>query len=184
MKGLQTRFSDRLEVAAVDLATLGAAEQIAAAVASWPLVDILINNAGVFRKGDSLDDFQTSFQINAVVPLFVARALFSKLKASSKPKAIQITSLMGSIDDNQSGGSYAYRASKAALNMVTKTIAQDEKWLTTAVVHPGWVKTRMGGSGATTPVEESVTGIWRVIEKLEAKESGSFFDYEGDRLPW
>lgn len=184
LKRLQAEGNGQCEIATVDLALPQAAEQIAAAVAAWPQVDVLINNAGVYKKGETPEDFQTSFQINSVVPFLVTRALMPKLKAAPNPKVAQITSLMGSIADNQSGKSYAYRASKAALNMITKTLAQDESWLISVVIHPGWVKTRMGGPGAITPVQESASGIWRIIDRIQAADSGSFFDFEGDHLPW
>lgn len=140
--------------------------------------------AGIYSECESTADFIESFRINSVAPLMIVRALQPQLKKSKHPKTIQITSLMGSIADNQSGGSYAYRASKAALNMITKTLAQDEKWLICAVVHPGWVQTQMGGPEAPTPVEESAHGIWKVIQELKSSDSGVFIDYEGDRLPW
>jgi NAD(P)-dependent dehydrogenase (short-subunit alcohol dehydrogenase family) len=184
LKALKTQYSSELELAAVDVTQAEASERIAHAAAAWPCVDVLINNAGVYRQGDSREDLLASFETNTIAPFLITRALFPQLRKSSQPKAIQITSLMGSIGDNGSGGAYAYRASKAALNMLTKCIAVDEPWLIAAVVHPGWVQTRMGGSGAPTPVQESASGIWRVIEGLAKQDSGAFVDYEGERLPW
>ena len=91
---------------------------------------------------------------------------------------------MGSIDDNSSGGYYAYRSSKAALNMLNKSLAMDNPWLTTIVVHPGWVKTDMGGSQAPLTVEESTEGIWKLIKSKGPADSGKFFDYRGQILKW
>jgi len=183
LQKLKAKAGDALNLFAADLENDGAAEKIAAAV-KWPHIDVLINNAGIYRKGESTQDFLDSFRVNSVAPFQVTRALLPKLKKSIQPKVVQITSLMGSIEDNTSGGSTAYRASKAALNMINKTIAQDEEGLITIVVHPGWVKTRMGGDEAPTGAEESALGIWKVIEKLTTQDSGALFDFEGDRLPW
>jgi NAD(P)-dependent dehydrogenase (short-subunit alcohol dehydrogenase family) len=183
---LKAKFGSQfqLEVATLDLSLPGIADTISTALAPWPVVDVLINNAGIYRNGETPEDFLSSFQVNSVAPLFVTRALFQKLKKSQKPIVAHITSLMGSIDDNQSGGAYAYRASKTALNMISKTLAQDERWLISTVIHPGWVQTRMGGKDAPTPVAESASGLWKVIQKLKSEDTGSFFDHEGDRLPW
>ena len=91
---------------------------------------------------------------------------------------------MGSIGDNTSGGSYAYRISKVAINMFNKSFAVDHPFFCSIVVHPGWVKTDMGGAQAPTTVQESVSGLIAVIHKLTLKDSGKFFDYEGEELPW
>lgn len=184
LQALKRDFSGRLETLAMDVTAADAPSRIAKAVEAWPCVDVLINNAGVYKTGASAEDLAQSFSTNTIAPFLLTRALFATLKKSKKPKAIQITSLMGSIEDNESGGAYAYRASKAALNMLSRTIAQDEKWLIATVIHPGWVRTRMGGSEAPTPVADSATGIWRVIDGLDHNGSGKFFDYEGDPLPW
>jgi len=184
LQELQRKSGGSLEILKTDVAEDSALSTISRAVENWPCVDILINNAGVYTESESAADFMKSFRINSIAPFLITRALQPQLKKSKDPKTIQITSLMGSIGDNQSGGSYAYRASKAALNMITKTLAQDQKWLTCAVVHPGWVQTRMGGPEAPTPVEESAQGIWKVIQQLKHSDSGVFIDYEGDRLPW
>jgi NAD(P)-dependent dehydrogenase (short-subunit alcohol dehydrogenase family) len=177
-------MSPNLHVIEVDVADNSAPNAISAAAATLPHVDILINNAGIYCEEDSVDDFMNSFRVNSVAPFFITSALLSQLKKSNQPKVVQITSLMGSIADNTSGGSYSYRASKAALNMINKSLAIDTPWLTTIVVHPGWVQTEMGGPQAPTPVEESAKGIWHVINNLQHKDSGAFFDFEGDRLPW
>lgn len=184
LQGLKKEFSSQLQIGHLDLTSPELENQVAQATRDLQVVDILINNAGVYRDGETLDDFLSSFQVNSVAPFLVSRALFPKLRKSKKPVAMHITSLMGSIEDNQSGGAYPYRASKAALNMISKTLAQSERWLISTVIHPGWVQTRMGGKNAPTSVEESARGIWHVIGKLSAKESGAFFDYEGEKLPW
>ena len=163
-------------------------------------IDVLINNAGIFLsdsrgeverddEGEKFENLDTqhlakTFDVNTLGPIRVTQALLPLLQKSKNPKVIQITSLMGSIADNTSGGCYGYRMSKAALNMFNKCLANDFPGLIAIVMHPGWVKTDMGGERAPTSPQESAQGIHRVIARLERKESGQFFDFEGDALPW
>jgi NAD(P)-dependent dehydrogenase (short-subunit alcohol dehydrogenase family) len=184
LQALQKKYSSTLSTAAVDITDPNAAKQIAASIYSWPHLDVLINNAGVYEQGETLEAFQKSFHVNSVAPLFITRALFSKLREAKNPKAVHLSSLMGSIEDNSSGGSYAYRASKTALNMINKCMTVEETWLSTAVLHPGWVQTDMGGKNAPTLIPESAAGLWNVITKLTSSESGSFYDYRGTHLAW
>src|SRR5262249_2933625 len=122
--------------------------------------------------------------VNSVVPFEMTQALLPYLKKSKQPKVIHITSLMGSIEDNSSGGYYAYRASKAALNMINKSLTRDHSWLTSVVMHPGWVQTDMGGPQAPTSTRDSAQGIWQVINGLGSEKSGHFYDFKGKELPW
>ena len=114
----------------------------------------------------------------------VTRAFLPHLRQSAQPKLIHITSLMGSIADNESGGYYGYRMSKAALNMFNKSFAIDYPEVISLVVHPGWVKTDMGGPQAPLPPEIAVRGILSVVNRATTKQTGKFFDYEGNELPW
>ena len=93
---------------------------------------------------------------------------------------------MGSIDDNQSGNAYAYRASKTALNAVMKSLAIDTKQegIRVLILHPGWVKTDMGGPNATISIEESVTGMRHVIDNISTSDSGNFYNYDGSPISW
>lgn len=186
LSALKERYPTQLHVVAIDLSHPESPNQVAQAVSAEGIsaLDVVINNAGIYREGETLEDFAKSFKINSITPFLVAKQLFPALRKSKQPKLIQITSLMGSIADNTSGGSHAYRSSKAALNMLTHGLALDEEWLTTAVIHPGWVQTDMGGDEAPTSVQDSASGIWKVILGLQRSNSGSFFDYEGDSLPW
>lgn len=173
-----------LHLVALDLTDPEAGLKLKAVFENCHSLDILINNAGVYEKGSSKSDFLKSFEVNTYIPFMVTEALLPKLQKAKQPKLIHISSMMGSIDDNASGGSYAYRASKSALNMVNKCLTVENRWLTTAVLHPGWVKTRMGGEGAPLSVNESSRGLWKVIEELKHEVSGSFIDYQGRNLPW
>lgn len=181
---LQSQFPKTLQVLAADVGIPEAAQKIAAAVEAWPHVDVLINNAGVFQKGAKREDFLISFQVNTLAPYFISTALLPKLRKSAAAKIANITSLMGSIDDNTSGGMAAYRASKCALNMINKCLAVENEWLTTIVVHPGWVKTDMGGAAAPVETLDSVAGIWKIIRGLQLQDTGQFLDFRGKFLPW
>lgn len=154
-------------------------------------VEVLINNAGHGVGERRLDriDFETLkhfFDVNSIGPLRVSRALLPHLKAGGRRTIVNITSRMGSIDDNSSGGAYGYRASKAALNMITVSMAVDlrDAGVTCIVLHPGWVQTRMGGDSAPLSPEDSIRGMLRVIEGLGPEDSGRFLDYSGKEVLW
>ena len=151
-------------------------------------IDILINNAGIFLS-ETLDqmDFDTviqQFEVNALAPLRVTHTLLNNLVSGSK--VINITSRMGSMEDNGSGGYYGYRASKAALNAFGKSLAMDLKssGIMVAQLHPGLVSTRMiGFNGDVTP-DQAVVGLTQRIEELNLENSGSFWHANGEPLPW
>ncbi|HET6361153.1 MAG TPA: SDR family oxidoreductase [Gemmatimonadota bacterium] len=155
-------------------------------------LEILINNAGVMGSHEELasldlDLVRRTFEVNAVGPIRVTRAFLDLLRAGDRPRRIvNMTSLMGSIDDNRSGDAYAYRMSKAALNMATRSMAIDLSGdgIVAVVLHPGWVRTAMGGRSAPTPVEEAASSLVRTIEALEMDRSGGFYDRDGKPLPW
>lgn len=149
----------------------------------WNAVDVLINNAGIYLD-DSWEDFQKTFLTNSIAPYFLTLELFHLLKKSKAPKAAFITSQMGSIADNHSGGAVSYRASKAALNMMIKSLSIDQKWLTSLLFHPGWVRTRMGGDNAPTEKDESAAALLDLIAKSSEKDSGSFRSFRGETIDW
>jgi NAD(P)-dependent dehydrogenase (short-subunit alcohol dehydrogenase family) len=181
---LHRNFTHRCRIVEVDLREPAAAETIGAAIGDWLAVDLVVNCAGVLREGTRREDFTESLLVNAIAPFEVVHALLPKLKLSTHPRVIHVTSRMGSIADNTSGGHYAYRASKAALNMINRSLALDHPWLTTVVVHPDWVRTRMGGAQAPLEPADSASGIWRLALDLAREHSGRFFDYQGRELPW
>ena len=181
---LHGKFEKQLQLFTLDVSSHDLPNQIEKILPGLPQIDVLINNAGIYKQGEASEDFLQSFRVNSVAPFLVTKSLFTLLKKGKHPKAVHITSLMGSIADNQKGGAYAYRASKSALNMINKSLSVDQPWLTTIVVHPGWVKTDMGGAGAPTEVKESAAGIWKVIQDADHKKSGQFFDFQGNVLHW
>jgi len=185
LQGLLKEFGDRLQVFALDVTAADAGEKILFRMKDWKSIDILINNAGVLDESLSPKALMHSFQVNSIAPLLITQSLLPKLKLGSTAVVAQITSRMGSIADASSGGYYGYRASKAALNMFNKCLAMDNPWLTALVIHPGWVKTEMGGASAPVEPMDSAAGIWKVIQEAKtAKKSGHFQDYKGNPIPW
>jgi NAD(P)-dependent dehydrogenase (short-subunit alcohol dehydrogenase family) len=155
-------------------------------------IDIVINCAGVYggtrqslRDLDYAEAMRT-FDVNALGALRVSRALLANLRGGLVKKLVHVTSGMGSIADNRSGGFYGYRMAKAALNMMSKSLAIDlrPEGIASYVINPGWVQTDMGGSGAPTPVDVSARGILRELDAATIVETGEFLDYKGGRYPW
>lgn len=153
-------------------------------------LELLIANAGTWipETADSADEGQQwaeMFTVNCIAPYLLARALLRQV-AAARGKLIAITSKMGSIADNRSGGYVPYRSSKAALNMAWSSLALEARstGVIAALLHPGWVKTRMGGPSAPTPPDQSVAAMRRVIDGLGPEQSGGFFDHDGSPIPW
>jgi NAD(P)-dependent dehydrogenase (short-subunit alcohol dehydrogenase family) len=162
-----------------------------AAAVGGRTIDVVINNAGVMGKMLSLEDVDcadavATFDANALGPLRVTRAFLPHLARAERPRVAQISSGMGSIGDNTSGGAYAYRMSKAALNMANRSMSVDlsARGVCCVVINPGWVQTDMGGREAPIPVEESVSRMIGIFEQLTLDDSGGFFDYRGGRFAW
>jgi len=179
-----------VRVEALDVADADSVARFASALGDEP-IDVLINNAGVGVRSRPLDEVDLEamshfFEVNTIGALRVTRALLGGLRAGGDKKIVNITSRMGSIEDNSSGGAYEYRASKAALNMVTKSLALDfgDEGFVCVVLHPGWVQTDMGGASAPIKVEDSISGMLRVIERLDKDFNGDFLDFTGASLPW
>ncbi len=155
-------------------------------------IDILIHNAGIYgprihnHQDVQADEWMEVLRTNTVAPLMVVKALTDRVANSTEKKIIILTSKMGSMGDNQKGGSYIYRSSKAALNAVGKSLAIDlaDQGIKVALVHPGWVQTDMGGADASIDSQTSISGLSRVIESLSEANSGLFFNYDGSLIPW
>jgi NAD(P)-dependent dehydrogenase (short-subunit alcohol dehydrogenase family) len=153
-------------------------------------IDVLINNAGVYPDsslGDAdTDEWLDAFKINSIAPLKMASAFTPHIAKSTLKKIAVLSSKMGSLDDNTSGGSYIYRSTKTAVNMVMKSLSIDLKPYGIAVVtlHPGWVQTDMGGSNALINTQTSVSGLRTVIEKLNLSNTGKFIAYDGKEIAW
>ena len=155
-------------------------------------LDLLINNAGIADgRWSSVEeiDFEIVSQVmevNAIAPLRVTRGLLPALARAEGAKVVMMTSLMASIADCHSGKSYAYRASKTALNMLTVAMKNEllERNISLILVHPGWVETDMGGPRASLQPKESVAGILDRIHEQTLEMSGRFVQYDGALLPW
>jgi NAD(P)-dependent dehydrogenase (short-subunit alcohol dehydrogenase family) len=152
-------------------------------------IDLLINNAGILVWGDSLaeldiDSLKRQFDVNAGGPLRVTAALRKRLTLGAKVGLV--TSRMGSIGDNGSGGFYGYRMSKVALNMAGKSLAVDlaPQGVSVAILHPGMVKTDMVGSHGQVEPEDAARGLLSRIAELTLETSGGFWHANGERLPW
>ena len=155
-------------------------------------IDLLINNAGVpdgrWRNITEIDDewMLEVLNINSVGPVRMVKALYDKMSHNSLTTVAMISSLMGSIDDCHSGRSYAYRASKTALNMLSVAMKKEsiEDNISFLILHPGWVKTRMGGEHAPVELFDSVDGMLNLIKNNTLEDSGRFVQYDGVDLPW
>lgn len=152
-------------------------------------ISLLINNAGILLWGDSLealdiDGIRQQFEVNALAPLRVTARLRPWLTKGSK--VALITSRMGSIEDNSSGGAYGYRMSKAALNMAGMSLAQDLKQdgIAVIILHPGMVKTDMVGDHGQVEPEVAARGLLARIDELSLETTGSFRHANGESLPW
>jgi NAD(P)-dependent dehydrogenase (short-subunit alcohol dehydrogenase family) len=153
-------------------------------------IDVLINNAGVYptsNLGDvDFDGWATAFRVNAMAPLKMIDAFTPHIANSELKKVATLSSKMGSLDDNTSGGSYIYRTSKTAANMVMKSLSIDLKpyGISVVTLHPGWVQTDMGGHNALINTQTSVLGLRRVIAHLSLVNSGKFIAFDGQEIAW
>ena len=186
-----------LEVRALDVADFSAIDALARELAGRP-IDVLLNNAGVFgpRPVDGRDPRQTFgsidydiwaevIRVNTMAPMKMAEAFVEHVAASSQRRIVAVSSVEGSIERSK-GGIHAYRSSKAALNMVIRTLARDlaPRGIVTAAFCPGWIRTRMGGAMAPLEAPPSIEGVRRVIEGLDLERSGRFWLWTGEVLPW
>jgi NAD(P)-dependent dehydrogenase (short-subunit alcohol dehydrogenase family) len=163
---------------------------LARELAEEPL-DLLINNAGVYgpRTGFGETDYEewaNVLQVNTLAPLRMVERFVGLIEKGERKTVVNISSKMGSIEQNTSGGSDIYRSSKTALNMVTKSLSNDlaGRGFTVVSFHPGWVATEMGGEEAEISPTDSVAGMRRVIDGLATTDNGKFFNYDGAEIQW
>jgi NAD(P)-dependent dehydrogenase (short-subunit alcohol dehydrogenase family) len=190
LSGLLRTAHERLRIFAIDITSERSVHELARALGDVG-VDMLVNNAGVMEKSRGLEQLdyaalELTMDTNALGPLRVTAALLPHMRRNSVRKIVHVSSEMGSIEGNASGGWYGYRMSKAALNMACKSMAHDLRGegFTVVAVHPGWVQTDMGGAGAPTGVAESAKGLIAVFDRMGRGETGKFLDYRGQTLPW
>jgi len=185
--GLEEIDSDNLSIYQMDVRDK---MQISNVVQSVDKIDLLINNAGVADgRWQSISEIDMEhalevLNVNAVSPVLVTQQSLPKLSNGSK--VVMMSSLMGSISDCQSGRSYAYRASKTALNMFSMAMKNelDANGISLLIMHPGWVETDMGGPNAPLSTEESVSGIMQRIEEQDMSMSGRYVEFDGSPIEW
>jgi len=189
LQALARSHPDQLTLIPIDVADddsiQAAADQVAA---QTDALDVLINNAGVFPRGERLDNLDSStmlytYRVNSIGPMIVTQRFRPLLRPGSK--VLNITSQLGSITLHLSNH-YSYNSSKAALNMLTRILASELRpaGVVAVVVHPGWVQTDMGGSAAPLTPDTSARGILNLAEGLSLADSGEFFTWEGKQHPW
>ena len=176
------------EIYVCDVAYPDQINRLAAALSGVEL-DVLLLNAGIYPDHSGLDDvdydsFHQAMTVNALAPLLVARAFLPQM--SGRKVVAALSSKMGSIAENTSGGSYAYRASRAALDMGFRTLSLDPAadGAIVLLLSPGWVKTDMGGAQAPLTPPVAIAGMRRVLEQVTAADNGSFLHYDGSRVAW
>ena len=192
LAALIVEHPERLHEVAFDVSDPSEVELAVGEVASLvEHLDVLVNNGAIYPKDGGLesaelDDIARALSVNAIGPLRVTRALLPLLRKGEEKRVLHITSLMGSIGDNSSGYSYAYRMSKAALNMANKNLAIElgREGIFSMAIYPGWVQTRMGGTSAPLEIERAVRDVLANGLDSERSESGGFKGPGGAPLPW
>ena len=164
-------------------------QAVAAVRAQVEALDVLINNAGMNRRGLSLGSYSREVMLetlhtNAVAPVLIGQAFLGLLRKGIRPRLVHISSQVGSFTWNTGGRSPLYAASKAALNMYARCISLESPDITTVVVHPGWVQTDMGGPSAPLQVPEAVQALCTLIDGLRPDQNGHFLNYDGRPHPW
>ncbi|MCX7184791.1 MAG: SDR family oxidoreductase [Nitrosospira sp.] len=192
LKQLASQHTGWLSIHALDVTDFEQIDRLGTELAEQE-IDLLLNNAGVcldaHNNGFGTIDYAAwmhTLRVNSMAPLKMTETFIRQIARSQQKKIVNITSKMGSIADNTSGDYYLYRSSKTALNMVAKNLAIDlaPRGIITAVLHPGWVQTDMGGPNALITVQQSVAGMRRVIARLAPAANGKFYAYDGKEIPW
>lgn len=183
---------DGIEIFALDVADFNRIDALSGELTDRS-IDVLLNNAGIY--GDSREHgfgnldygaWAETLRVNLQAPVKMTEAFLAQVSRSDRKLVVAISSLMGSIADNGSGGSLLYRSSKAGLNAAMKSLALtlETRAIGVLIFHPGWVKTDMGGANALIEAGESIAGMRDIIERFTLQQSGSFIKYDGTPLPW
>jgi NAD(P)-dependent dehydrogenase (short-subunit alcohol dehydrogenase family) len=180
-----------VRVERLDVSDAASARALAETIGAEEPIDILINNAAVGPDGETIGELdmerlERALATNSVGPLRVTQALLPNLRKGSRKTVVQITSVLGSLTKYGGDRYYAYDASKAALNMLNRVLASDlkDEGFTCVGIHPGWVRTRMGGENAAVTPKDSVRAMIETIDGLTAERSGAFIDRHGEAIPW
>ena len=155
-------------------------------------IDILLSSAGIFgSKGVALgevdaQEWRQVLEVNTIAPLMLVQTFVEQVAASQQKLIAVISSKVGSIADNSSGGNYIYRSSKTAVNQVVKNLSIElaDRGISAICLHPGWVKTDMGGPNAEISTAESVAGLKSILQSAGLAQSGQFIEFDGNSIPW
>lgn len=191
LTALTLKHSGQLSLVEMDVSDEASMRE-AVALLNDEAIDVFINNAGVYGPRDAnfgnVDGpaMAEVLYTNAVAPVLLTQLLIDNVRKGSGKKLVYVSSKMGSIADNGRGGSYIYRSSKTALNSVVKSLALDlaPEGIAVATLHPGWVRTDMGGPNGLIDAPESVSGMLNVIDGLSVANTGQFFNYDGATIAW
>ena len=192
LNALAAQHPNKVKVLAMDVAnddSIAAALQ--AVAAQTDALDVLINNAGILHEGERITNLRSeglmqAFRVNAVGPMMVAQRALPLLRRGERPVIFNISPMLASLAQKSGSGYCSYSASKAALNMFTRTLAAGlrEEGIIVVAVHPGWVRTDMGGPSAPLTPPQSVRGMMAFLDKLTMAHSGRFWTWEGKEHPW
>ncbi len=191
LQSLKITYPKELDIYRLDVSNFKMIEELSKILKGIP-IDIIINNAAVYGSDHNsfLDidyqDWSNTFTVNCMSAVKISECFIENISCSNEKKMVFLSSQMGSIDDNGSGGCYLYRSTKASLNAVVKSLSIDlrHRNISTLILHPGWVLTDMGGPNAQITTAVSVEGMKKVINNLSVKNSGSFLDFEGMPILW
>jgi NAD(P)-dependent dehydrogenase (short-subunit alcohol dehydrogenase family) len=192
LKDLSARYRGQIDILPLEIMDTASLNQCVQRVRNEvDALDVLMNNAAINAEGETLRTFDAEkaaqqWTVNAVGQVLVAQKFLDLLKAGTNPKIINITSEAGSISTMNRFRGYYYFGSKAAMNMFSRSMAwdPDTAGIITIALHPGWVRTDMGGSDADLSVSESAEGILKVIAGLRPEDNGKFCTWDGKEYPW
>jgi NAD(P)-dependent dehydrogenase (short-subunit alcohol dehydrogenase family) len=192
LDALAAAHGGRLAVHALDVTDpVAIAALVPAAARHLQRLDLLVNNAGVLVSGERFGNVKAeslaeSFAVNATAPLLITQALAPLLALGNKPRVLCITSQLGSIAQANAFRTISYAMSKAALNMAVKRLAAElgPRGIVVLAAHPGWLKTSMGGDGATLDPADSARALLGLVERARVQDGGRFLAYDGAELPW
>ena len=180
-----------IEVHALDVTDYQQMAALSDQLANRP-IDILLSNAGIYGSkgvgfgGVDAHEWRQVLEVNTIAPLMLVQAFVGQVAASQQKLVAVISSKVGSIADNSSGGSYVYRSSKTAVNQVVKSLSIDlsDRGISVISLHPGWVQTEMGGPNAEISTEQSVAGLKSILQTAGPAQSGKFIEFDGNSIPW
>ncbi len=180
-----------IEIHALDVTDYKQMATLADQLGNRP-IDILLSNAGIYgSKGVGFGEVDAKewrqvLEVNTIAPLMLVQTFVEQVAASQRKLVAVISSKVGSIADNSSGGSYVYRSSKTAVNQVVKSLSIDlsSRDITVISLHPGWVQTDMGGPNAEISPDESVSGLKSILQSAGLSQSGQFIEFNGKSIPW